>query len=229
MLLIAIGVLAVAASAYGIVDDGLSPALGAGAVLIAAAVAVALASRGGLGSRIGLPVLGMSMVGLVIQVARGHTEAHSAVFAFLAVTIVYRHRLPVVAGAATIAVPHLSFNFFHAWGWGPNCFTRPDLMLVVEPAAYVVGEAAILMMLAARSRTEFAASEQLGEIAGRLVGTDGSINFRTSPAGPAGAGRRAHAASAMVQLTDAVRESNGAAAQADPMARSASEVARRGG
>ena len=55
----------------------------------------------------------MAIVGLLIHVARGHSEAHFAVFAFLAVTVVYRHWLPVVAAAAAIAVHHLSFNFFH--------------------------------------------------------------------------------------------------------------------
>jgi hypothetical protein len=45
----------------------------------------------------------MAMVGLVIHVARGHAEAHFAVFAFLAVTAVYRAVLPVIAGAAMAA------------------------------------------------------------------------------------------------------------------------------
>ncbi len=169
LLLVAIGVLAGAAAAYGIVYDGLGLALGIGLPLWAAALAVALASQGGTGSRVGLPVLGMAMVGLVIHVARGHTEAHFAVFAFLATTIVYRHWLPVVAGAATIAVHHLSFNFFQSWGWGPVCFTEPGLWRVVEHAAYVVGEAAILIMLAARSQSDFAANEQLSRIADGLV------------------------------------------------------------
>jgi methyl-accepting chemotaxis protein len=180
LMLIAIGVLAAAAAAYGVVYDGLGLALGVGALLLAASTGVALASQGGMGSRIGLPALGMAMVGLVIHVARGHAEAHFAVFAFLAVTIVYRHWIPVVSGAATIAVHHLSFNYFQQWGWGPICFTEPGLMIVIEHAAYVVGEAAILVMLAARSRADFAANEQLSEIATRLVAADGSIDFRAA-------------------------------------------------
>ena len=180
LLVLAIYVLAAVAAAYGVVYDGLGLALGVGTLLAAAATGVAMASQGGTGSRIGLPALGMAMVGLVIHVARGHTEAHFAVFAFLAVTIVYRHWLPVLSAAATIAVHHLSFNYLQAWGWGPICFTEPSLLLVVEHAAYVVGEAGILMMLAARSRAEFAANEQLSEIATRLVAADGSIDFRAA-------------------------------------------------
>ncbi len=222
LMLIAIGILAAAAAAYGIVYDGLGLALAVGALLMAAATGVAAASRGGTGSRIGLPVLGMAMVGLVIHVARGHTEAHFAVFAFLAVTIVYRHWLPVVSGAATIAVHHLSFNYFQQWGWGPICFTEPGLMIVIEHAAYVVGEALILVMLAARSQAEFAANEQLSQIATRLVGADGSIDFRAAqverPA-PAAArmlealGRIEGAIAAVRASTDAIATASGEVAQ----------------
>lgn len=136
--------------------------------------------NGGVISRIGLPGLGMAMVGLLIHVARGHTEAHFAVFAFLAVTVVYRHWLPVISGAATIALHHLSFNWFQELGWGPVCFTSPGLPVVIEHAAYVVGEAAILVLLAARSRAEFAANAQLSEIATRLIALDGTIDFRAA-------------------------------------------------
>ncbi|RVT49299.1 chemotaxis protein [Rubrivivax albus] len=53
-------------------------------------------------------------------------------------------------------------------------------MIVIEHAAYVIGEAAILIMLAARSRADFAANEQLSQIAERLVAADGSIDFRAA-------------------------------------------------
>jgi methyl-accepting chemotaxis protein len=180
LLLTAIGALAAATAAYGVANDTLGTALGIGVLLLGAAAALALASRGGLGSRIGLPALGMAMVGLLIHTARGHAEAHFAVFAFLACTIVYRHWLPVISGAATIAVHHLSFNYFQQWGWGPICFTEPSLLIVLEHAAYVVGEAAILVLMAARAKSDFAAATELGDIAERLVRADGSIDFRAA-------------------------------------------------
>src|SRR5262245_42371170 len=98
--------------AYAAAYDGWTTALGFGALLMVSAVLVAYGSRGGGASRVLLPVLGMAMTGLMIHVARGHSEAHFAVFVMLAVTVVYRHWLPVVAGAAAIAVHHLTFNFF---------------------------------------------------------------------------------------------------------------------
>jgi methyl-accepting chemotaxis protein len=41
----------------------------------------------------------------------------------------------VLTAAATIAVHHLSFNYFQQWGWGPICFTEPSLLTVIEHAA----------------------------------------------------------------------------------------------
>ncbi len=221
LILIAIGVVAAAAAAYGIVYDGLGLALGVGALLLGAATGVALVSQGGLGSRIGLPAIGMAMVALAIHVARGHTEAHFAVFAFLAVTTVYRHWLPVLAGAATIAVHHLSFNYLQQWGWGPICFTEPSLLIVVEHAAYVVGEAAILMMLAARSRADFAANEQLSDIATRLVTPDGAIDF-----GAAQLERPAPAAARMLEVLGRIEDAIATVrASTDSIANASSEIA----
>ena len=165
------------AVAYGFVYDGVGLAVGVGLLLFGLAWAVSAAGRGGTLSQVGLPALGMAMVGLLIHVARGHAEAHFAVFAFLAVTVSYRTVLPVIVGAATIAVHHLSFNFFQTWGWGPVCFTEPGLMKVIEHALYVVVEAIVLVMLARRAAADARVGEQLGEVAARLVAADGSIDF----------------------------------------------------
>ncbi len=176
-MLAAIAVLLAAAVAYGASNSGLMLPLLLGGGILAAAVVAALSSQGGALSRVALPALGMAMVGLLIHAARGQAEAHFAVFAFLACTVVYRHWLPVVVAAATIAVHHLSFNYFQQWGWGPICFTEPGLLTVIEHAAYVVAEAVLLVMLALRARADFAASEELTGIVGRLIASNGSIDF----------------------------------------------------
>ena len=162
---------------YSVLYGGVVQAALIGAVLIGLALVVARVSRDGVASRIALPALGMAMVALMIHVARGRAEAHFAVFAFLAVTMVYRHWLPVLAAAAAIAVHHLSFNYFQQWGWGPICFTEPAFGRVLEHAAYVVAEAGVLMLLAQRARSEFAVGEQMSQIAERLVAADGSVDF----------------------------------------------------
>ncbi len=176
-MLLAIAVLLAAAVGYGAANAGVGTPLLIGSVLMAAALGVALAGRGGGLSRVGLPALGMAMVGLLIHASRGHAEAHFAVFAFLACTVVYRDALPVVVAAATIAVHHLSFNYFQQWGWGPICFTEPSLGIVIEHAAYVVAETVLLVMLAQRARKDFAAGDLLANMAERLVRSDGTVDF----------------------------------------------------
>jgi methyl-accepting chemotaxis protein len=151
--------------------------LAAGLALLAAATLVACLSKGRLASQIALPAIGMGLVALMIQAAAGKPEAHFAVFAFLAVTVVYRHWLPVIVAAGTIAVHHLSFNYFQQWMWGPICFVEPGLDKVIEHAAYVVAEAAILVMLATRAAGEHRAAEELRSIADGLRQRDGKVDF----------------------------------------------------
>ncbi len=175
--LTAMGVLLAGATAYGAVYDNLLVALALGLAIFGAAMGAAWTSRDGAFSRLALPVLGMAMVALLIHVARGREVAHFAVFAFLAVTVVYRHWLPVVLGAGAIAVHHLSFNYLQQWGWGPICFTQPSLAIVLEHAAYVVAEAGVLVVLAQRARAEFAAGAELETVAQRLNGANGQVDF----------------------------------------------------
>ena len=175
--LAAIGLLLAGALAYGFAYDAVLFTLLAGGALFIVSLGTAAASGGGIGSQLGLPALGMGMVALLIHVARGHAEAHFAVFAFLGVTIVYRHWLPVLVAAATIAVHHLSFNYFQQWGWGPICFTSPGLGKVLEHAAYVVAEAGILMVIAVRARSDFRVAEEITKIAEGMTRDDGSISF----------------------------------------------------
>ena len=153
-LLLAMVVMLIGAIAYGVNYGAPWSAVLIGGLLLAGALATAAGSHGGGASVLLLPVFGMAMSGLLIHAARGHNEAHFSVFAFLAVTMVYRRWEAVAAGAATIAVHHLSFNYFQQWGWGVVCFTEPGLGAVIEHATYVVAEAAILMMLAERARND---------------------------------------------------------------------------
>ena len=175
--LIAMGLLLAGALAYGAANAGVLLPLLLGGLLLAAAVGVAATSRGGTGSVYTMPVLGMAMVALLIHAARGQAEAHFAVFAFLACTTVYRRWQAVVAGAAAIAVHHLSFNYFQQWGWGPVCFTEPSLAKVLEHAAYVVAEAGVLIAMAVRASGEFCAAKELTTTVDGLIGADGSVNF----------------------------------------------------
>ena len=217
----AIAALWLAAIGYGAAYDGMTLPLIVGGLMAGLAVAVALSSGGARLSQLGLPVLGMLMVALVIHAARGRPEAHFAVFAFLACTVVYRHWLPVLAAAATIAVHHLSFNYMQQWGWGPVCFTEPGFFRVLEHAAYVVVEAGLLVMLAQRARSDFLAGEELAQVAGQLQRADGSVDF--------GAAHQPASSPVTQQLLTALRQVEQALVQVrgsvDSITGAASEIA----
>jgi methyl-accepting chemotaxis protein len=162
---------------YAGMYGGMGLALGVGLLIAGLALLVALNSRGQAFSQVALPFLGMAMVGLMIHVARGHNEAHFAVFAFMACLVTYRRALPVLVGAATIAVHHLLFNQLQTWAMGPVCFTQPGFGKVVEHALYVVAETAVLLFLAARARKDFATAQELMGIVERLHAQDGSVDL----------------------------------------------------
>ncbi len=180
VVLSAIGLTFLGACVYAALYGGMGLTLGMGALILGLSFGLAAQSRSGLGSQVGLPALGMAMVALLIHTARGHNEAHFAVFAFMAVLVVYRRLLPVVVGAAAIAVHHLSFNYMQAWGWGPVCFTEPSLLKVVEHAVYVIAEAGVLMFLAQRAQHDFVTAEQLTRLAENILSPDGRVDLSVS-------------------------------------------------
>ncbi len=177
VVLLAIAALFVGTLAYGGIYQNLTVGLLLGAGLMLMSLGAAFASKGHMLSRVGLPVLGMAMEALMIHVSRGHNEAHFGVFAFLACLVVYRSVVPILVGAATIAVHHLTFNQLQTWGWGPMCFSEPSFMRVIEHALYVVAETAVLVVMALRAQADFAAGEETARIADQLQAADGSVDL----------------------------------------------------
>ncbi len=218
-MLIATAVVMAGALIYATIHDSLPLVLGIGGVLMALAVGAALASQGRLGSRVALPTLGMAMVALLIHAARGQTEAHFAVFAFLAVTMVYRHWLPIVVGAAAIAVHHLSFNYMQQWGWGPVCFTEPSLGTVIEHALFVVAETGILILLAQRARADFRTAEHLVEITEMLLDQSGHIDLAVAHRAPASDPTTARLIEALQRIEQSIRQVRSSAVQVDSASR----------
>ena len=218
-MLIATAVVMAGALIYATIHDALLLVLGIGGVLMALAVGAALTSQGRLGSRVALPTLGMAMVALLIHAARGQTEAHFTVFAFLAVTMVYRHWLPIVIGAAAIAVHHLSFNYMQQWGWGPVCFTEPHLGTVIEHALFVVAEAGILILLAQRARADFRTAERLVEITEMLLDQSGHIDLAVAHRAPASDPTTARLIEALQRIEQSIRQVRSSAVQVDSASR----------
>ena len=124
-MLVSIGIVGAGALTYGATNAGVTLPLTVGGLLLAIDLVVAQVSRGGLISQWALPALGIAMVGLLIHCARGVAEAHFAVFAFLACTVVYRRWQAVMAGAGTIAVHHLFLTTFSNGAGAPCASPSP--------------------------------------------------------------------------------------------------------
>ena len=165
------------ALAYGHANGNLLLAGLAGLGILAAGVMTALVSRGGLGARLTLPIIGMAMVALSIQVAHGRIEAHFGVFAFLSLLLVYRDWRAIVSGAAAIAIHHLSFDALQSAGWGTICFSEPGFLRVVEHAVFVVAQAACLCWLALRSDREARAGTEASTLVAGFVDHTGRIDL----------------------------------------------------
>ena len=210
VVLTGIGLTALGALAYTFAFGNLGLVATLAFLLVGLSVAAALAGGGRTLSQVAMPTLGMATVALLIHSARGHNEAHFAVFAFMACLVVYRRVLPVVVGAVAIAGHHLSFNYMQAWGWGPICFTEPGLLKVVEHAVYVVAEALVLVFLALRARADFRAGEEITHAVEQLVTADGKVDLEAARmSARSDAGRRLQ--DALTHISQAMQEVHRAA------------------
>ncbi len=107
-----------------------------------------------------IPVLGMAMVGLHINAARGLPETHFAVFAYMGALLAYRHWLPILASAAAIAVHHVVVNELQALGLPVYCFGEASRFRVVLHATYVIVQAVILVGMARSMARAFAEGDE---------------------------------------------------------------------
>jgi len=108
----------------------------------------ALAAPGRLLTRLMAGVVLMAFSALQIHQAFGRTEFHFSVFVLLSLLLAYRDLRPILVGAVTIALHHVSFSYLQAWGWGTVCFAEPGLGIVLLHAAFVVAQTAMLATLA---------------------------------------------------------------------------------
>jgi methyl-accepting chemotaxis protein len=214
----AIGFGAVCALAIGIVYGALATAVLVGVPLAAAAFAAAGLAPASLANRLLLPVLAMAMVGLHIHLAGGETAYHFAVFVTLAFLLVYRDWKAVVAGAAAIAVHHLSFNYLQQWGTlGVICFEKPGLGVTLLHATYVVIQAAVEIYLAGMLARDAQQAHEIDAIAKRIVRDDGRIGLDV--------GNLEARTALAVSFRDAVSRIGTVIASAQQIARSSADLA----
>ncbi len=148
VLLVAIGVSALASVVLGVqfVESGL--AIGATVALLLLAGVGYSAVRGTQSSRYLLTFVLVSFIALHIQLARGMIELHFGVFVVLAFLLVYLDWKVIVFGAALFAVHHVAFDRLQAAGLGFYCTTEPDFLRIMLHALYVVIQSAVEIVLA---------------------------------------------------------------------------------
>ncbi len=173
IILLAIGISAVASFILGFqfIDAGF--AIGATLALVALAGLTYAGAKGTPVTQYVLTFVLVSLVVLHIQLARGMTEFHFGVFVTLALLLVYRDWRIIVFGAALYAVHHVLFDRLQAAGFGLYCLTEPDFARVILHAVYVVVQSAVEIVLVlgmARSARE---GEELGVLVAGVNRADG--------------------------------------------------------
>ena len=139
---------------------------------------MAYAMPGSLPTRLAVAVALMVFCALNIHQALGMIELHFGIFVSLATLLCYRDWRPIVAGAATAALHHLSFNYFQEWGFGVNCFTETGLGIVLVHAAYVVAETSVLTYLAVVLARDGQQGAELQQMLKRMSAANDRIDLR---------------------------------------------------
>ena len=164
ILLLAIGICALASIVLGLqfVDSGL--AIGATVVLLLITAIPLTMARGTVLSRYLLTFVLVSFVALHIQLAQGMIELHFGVFVVLAFLLVYLDWKVIVFGAALVAVHHVVFDRLQAAGMGFYCTTQPDFLRILLHATYVVVQSGVEIVLALQLSRAAREGEELGQL-----------------------------------------------------------------
>lgn len=177
-MLITVGLHALLALALGWQMDALASA--AMFVLLFGGVAVGvLALAGGTKfSACAIAAASMGLVALEIQLAKGQTLYHFGVFVTLAFLLVYRHWMPLIAGAAAIAVHHVLFDRLQMAGFPVYCLTEPSFGTVLTHAGYVVVQTALEVYVAVQMQKSMVEQYELVDLVKHLTAQQ-RINLNT--------------------------------------------------
>ncbi|MDB6061874.1 MAG: methyl-accepting chemotaxis protein [Verrucomicrobiaceae bacterium] len=120
----------------------------------------------------------MVFTALHVQQSDGMVEMHFGVFVLLAILLYYRDWLPIVVAAAVIAVHHVLFFYWQTQGMGVSVLAdaHEHWWVIGLHAAYVVVEAAVLCLMANRSRTEANEALEIMRVT-RAISSDNTIDL----------------------------------------------------
>jgi methyl-accepting chemotaxis protein len=168
---------ATVAVGIGAYFNQVSTALTAGGVLLAAALGLFVMARGSWLNSVALPVILMSLVALHIHLGMGRAEFHFGVFLTIGFLLVYRHWLPLLAGAAALAVHHVLFDRLQAAGFPVFCLAEPNFADVVVHAGYLVAQTGFSIVMAIQLRRDALLMVELDSLTTGLSGANGKIDF----------------------------------------------------
>ncbi|MBY0454480.1 MAG: chemotaxis protein [Burkholderiaceae bacterium] len=177
ILLSVVGLCALGAIILGMqfVDSGF--AIGASVALLLLAGTGYMLGRGTTACRYVLTFVLVAFLALHIQLARGMIELHFGVFVVLAFLLVYLDWKVIVFFAALVAVHHIVFDRLQAAGLGFYCTIKPDLLLIMLHALYVVIQAGVEVFLAVQMRRAATEGVELTHLVSSVNRTDGiSLN-----------------------------------------------------
>ena len=206
VLLVAVGLSAVAAVMLGLqfVDSGL--AIGTSLALLLVAAFGYTATRGTSVCRYILTFVLVSFVALHIQLSKGMIELHFGVFVVLAFLLVYLDWKIIVFGAALFAVHHVVFDRLQANGYGFYCTTAPDFMRIMLHALYVVIQSGVEIVLAVRMSRAAGEGEELALLVSCVNQSDGiSLEVADVPTSSRGGNALKATLARIEQAVNAVR------------------------
>lgn len=119
----------------------------------------------------------MVMSALHINQSQGVIEMHFSIFVLLALLIYYRDWLPIVVGAAVIAVHHLVFFYLQSRVSGIWLAANGTWGLVWVHAGYVVVETAVLVYLARQSHQDALEGAALGAATRTMISHERGIDL----------------------------------------------------
>ena len=122
-------------------------------------------------------VIFMFFSALLIHQAHGMIEMHFVIFGLLAFLLYYRDWLPLVVGAAVVAIHHWTFYLLQSQGAPIYVFNHmAGLSMVFIHAVFVAFETGLLVYMATQSKREALDADEVSALGSR-IGADGAIDL----------------------------------------------------
>lgn len=127
----------------------------------------------------------MSFVTLQVHQAHGIIELHFGYFVLLAVLFAYQAVMPIIVGALVAAVYHLVFAYLQSSGGGVFLYETSSSLVfnsgvpgfVLAHAAYVIVEAAVLILLVMITAPILATAREISRTNDLMVNEHGKIDL----------------------------------------------------